>query len=57
VGAPARPFEPHQDLDGTEFQTFTDDVLAADGGEFPFVDFYHPGDHLGCQCDFAPIVG
>lgn len=57
VGAPARPFEPHQDLDGVEFSTFSDDVLAADGGEFPFVDFYHPGDHLGCQCDFAPIVG
>jgi hypothetical protein len=56
VGAPARPFEPHQDLDGVQFETFSDDVLAADGGEFPFVDFYRPGDHLGCQCDFAPIL-
>ncbi len=57
VGAPSRPFEPHQDLEGVQFATFDDDVLAADAGEFPFVDFYHPGDHLGCQCDFAPITG
>lgn len=56
VGAPFRPFEPHQDLDGTTFDTFQDDVLLNDL-DWPDFEYFFPGDHLGCQCDFAPITG
>lgn len=56
VGAPAFPFEPHQDLDGTQFETFQDDVLVNDL-DWPESDHFFPGDHLGCQCDFAPLAG
>lgn len=56
VGAPDRPFEPHQDLEGEQFSSFDDDALLSDSGEFPFVDHYFPGDHDGCQCDFTPIT-
>lgn len=55
TGAPDRPFDGH-DLDGVQFDNFDDDVLLADTGEFPYVDHYFPGDHGGCQCDFAPIL-
>lgn len=51
-----RPFEPHLDLDGVTFTNFDDDVLANDEGWPPF-EFYMPGDHDGCLCDFVPIVG
>lgn len=54
VGAPTFPFEQHQDLDGAEFDSWYDEQLAADPGEFPFVNFYAPGDHDGCQCDAFP---
>jgi len=49
-GAPDRPFEPHQDLEGVPFAGPEDDVLAAPPDEFPFVSFYAPQDHDGCQC-------
>jgi len=50
-GTTANPFPPHEDLDGIEFGDWTDDVLANDG-EFPPRDYYMPGDHDGCTCDF-----
>lgn len=56
VGAPERPFEPHQDLDGVQFESFEDDVLA-NGEDWPDNDFFYPGDHDGCQCDWAPVLG
>lgn len=49
-GAPDRPFNPHQDLEGVPFAGPEDDVLAAPPDEFPFVSFYAPQDHDGCQC-------
>lgn len=49
------PFEPHSDLDGTVFRNFDDDVLANTEG-FPEYDYYFPGDHAGCVCDFEPII-
>ena len=49
------PFEPHAQLDGVTFDNFDDDVLA-NNGSFPEFDFYMPGDHAGCICDFSPIV-
>lgn len=48
------PFEPHQDLDGTVFGSFTDDSLG-NSGDYPDNEYYFPGDHPGCMCDFMPI--
>ena len=53
-GPSLNPFEPHLDLDGTEFTNFNDDALA-NPGDFPEVDFFFPGDHIGCSCDFATV--
>jgi hypothetical protein len=50
-----RPFEPHVELDGVEFENFDDDVLA-NRDSFPEFAFYIPGDHAGCICDFEPII-
>jgi hypothetical protein len=52
-GPTDRPFDPHLDLDGQEFATWTDEVLASDGG-WPYVPYYYPGDHDGCLCDAMP---
>lgn len=49
-----RPFEPHENLDGIEFATWTDDVLTNDE-DYPDTPYFFPGDHLYCQCDFEPI--
>lgn len=56
TGAPDRPFEPHQSLDGVEFSDWGDEALSADPGEFPFVSVYAPQDHEGCQCDALPVL-
>jgi hypothetical protein len=50
-GFTSNPFGPHEDLDGVEFSSWTDEVLANDG-DFPDVAFFMPGDHDGCSCDF-----
>lgn len=47
------PFEEHEALDGEQFVNFDDDVLTA--GDW-IGDYYFPGDHDGCSCDFTPIV-
>lgn len=52
-GPSDKPCQPHEDLDDTDFLTFSDDVLA-NTGEWPDVDFYYPGDHDGCLCDAMP---
>jgi hypothetical protein len=56
TGSPDRPFDPHLDLEGAEFDSFDDEILIADASEFPYVGHYFPGDHWGCQCDFAPVL-
>lgn len=48
-----QPFEPHIDLDGVQFDSWDDQVLANDEG-WPDA-FFRPGDHDGCQCDFVPV--
>lgn len=53
--AQRKPFPPHVDLDGAEFVNFDDDVLLNTSG-FPESGFYYPGDHIGCVCDFEPII-
>lgn len=55
-GPSMRPFEPHEDLDGTEFTSFTDDALA-NPDSFPENSYYFPGDHDGCSCDFSTTYG
>lgn len=50
-----REFEPHAELDGVQFENFDDPVLANNEG-WPEYEFYTPGDHDGCQCDFMPLM-
>ncbi len=51
-GSPMLPFEPHEDLDGTQFATWDDDALA-NSGDWPDGSYFFPGDHAGCTCDAA----
>lgn len=51
-GFTPNPFEPHADLDGAEFTGWTDDILV-NQDEWPDVDYFIPGDHDGCSCDFT----
>jgi 2'-5' RNA ligase len=53
-GPSVNPFEPHEDLDGLRFQTFDSEALANSEG-FPGNQFFFPGDHAGCLCDFTPL--
>lgn len=50
----ARPFEPHEVLDGLEFSAW-DDPLLENPNSFPSAPFFFPGDHVGCLCDAVPI--
>lgn len=50
-GISRNPFEPHLELDGTEFTQFTDGRLANSGEQWVGNRFYFPGDHDGCSCD------
>lgn len=54
-GVRKTPFDPHLDLDGTEFVNFDDPVLANSAG-WPDDAYYFPGDHAGCLCDFEPVI-
>ncbi len=49
------PFEPHEALDGVEFSSWDDDVLA-NFTDWPPEPYYYPGDHLWCQCSFEPAL-
>lgn len=49
-----KPFGPHEALDGVQFANFDDDVLANSEG-FPDNEYFMPGDHDGCTCDFVPM--
>jgi hypothetical protein len=53
-GPSLHPFDPHLDLDGTEFSTFDSEALANTSG-FPGNAYYFPGDHEGCSCDVTPL--
>lgn len=56
TGEPLHPFEPHQDLDGVSFTSWTDDVLINDLSwpEFPW---FFPSDHPGCVCSTVILYG
>jgi hypothetical protein len=53
-GGAAVPFPPHMDLDGLEFDSWTEDALANTSGEWPYGAYWVPGDHNGCTCS-APL--
>ena len=55
AGMPARPFEPHQRLDGLVFDRW-DDSRLSNPGTFPSSPYLAPGDHRGCQCSAVPVV-
>jgi hypothetical protein len=51
------PFEAHENLDGKTFTTWDDPVLSVSGDDaWLGTSTYYPGDHRGCQCDFAPVL-
>lgn len=50
-----KPFEPHEALDGEQFEDFDADVLA-NPGDWPDTSHFYPGDHDGCACDFAVVL-
>ncbi len=54
VGAPARPFPPHQALAGVEFSGIDDPKLANESVAWPGNAHWHQGDHLGCRCTSEP---
>jgi len=49
-GDAARPFEPHEALDGTEYTEEDRDSVLANADSFPDGEVYFPGDHSGCTC-------
>ena len=51
----SRSFDPHRELDGYVFSSFTDEVLA-NHDSWPPEPFYSPGDHDGCRCDVTPVM-
>ena len=53
-GPALNPFEPHEALDGLEFNSFDDTDLANDS-DFPSNAYFFPGDHAGCTCDTIPL--
>jgi hypothetical protein len=53
-GTSEKPFEPHLELDGVEFDSFTDDQLQNTTG-FPDNAYFLPGDHAGCSCDTTAL--
>jgi hypothetical protein len=55
VGLPSFPFQPHQALAGTRFESWDDAALSNSTG-FPAYGHYFPGDHRGCQCDAVPVI-
>lgn len=60
-GPALRPLPCHEWLDGVEFASFDDPVLAPDNNPewdgFPEVEYLIPGDHVGDSCDFTPLYG
>jgi hypothetical protein len=48
-------YEPHQDLDGFRFASWSDPELATGAGTDWVGSYFHPGDHRGCLCRAAPL--
>lgn len=50
-GTTPAPFPPHETLDGQDFVDWTDEILV-NSDDWPDRDYFMPGDHDGCTCDF-----
>lgn len=48
-------YEPHEDLDGFRFLSWTDAELATGPGTDWVGSHFFPGDHKGCLCRSAPL--
>jgi len=48
-------FEPHLDLDGERFDSWTDDRLSTPAAYAWIGAHFRPGDHDGCQCSYMPV--
>jgi hypothetical protein len=55
-GGSSVPFEGHELLDGVAFETWDDPVLTVLPGDEWVGPLYRIGDHLGCSCDFVPLM-
>lgn len=54
-GSPDNPFLGHQELDGVVFLDWQDEQLRVHPeDEWLGTEYYFPGDHGFCQCDFGP---
>lgn len=52
-GVSVRPFVPHRDLDGLRFVGWDDDRIRTTPDTAWLGEWYRPGDHRGCHCDFV----
>lgn len=50
----SRKFEPHWELEGHRFTSWADPSLHPEPRYAWIGDFYRPGDHRGCMCDYVP---
>ncbi len=51
-GGAADPFPPHEELDDTEWFVADELEVLANNDDFPDSAVYHPGDHIGCTCEY-----
>lgn len=51
-GGSADPFPPHEELDGTEWVIADERDVLDNPNDFPDSAVYHPGDHIGCTCEY-----
>lgn len=52
---PARRYDPHWALNGKRFIGFTDAALATSPEHSWIGQYFRPGDHEGCLCDYMPL--
>lgn len=52
---PRNTFEPHENLDGHRFLSWTDETLATTSETAWVGPYFRPGDHNGCQCSFLTV--
>jgi hypothetical protein len=51
----SRRFDPHWELNGKRFTGWTDAALVPTPKYAWVGDYYTPGDHSGCMCDYVPL--
>lgn len=51
-GGAADPFPPHEELDGVTWVQADEREVLDNPNDFPDSAVYHPGDHLGCTCEY-----